>query len=293
MNVLNQLASTGQNTASTSLLTSTSTSNDIADWAQDSFEQLTNFDFANSFSYLLGEASNVSKLNNPQVDNNEVVDNLALTANVSLNTNDLSSMQNSLLSTLGLSALTGGDETTVLSQLISASDASLENLQSSLLTNLQSNLFTAFTKPETSLIESEKAEKNAESENINLNDTTEPFAEQSSILTTIGEFSFGDNGIDLTDGFDTVNILQHIPIISSIYQNTTGDTIDAAAKLGGGFLYGGTLGLTLSAVDLAVEYVSGTSLSDKVSNFNFSELFFSLESKPLDAAVSTLAPSFR
>ena len=198
-------------------------------------------------------------------------------------------MQNSLLSTLGLSALTGGDETTVLSQLISASDASLENLQSSLLTNLQSSLFTAFTQPETSLIESGKAE----SENINLNETSEPLTEQNSILTTIGEFSFGDNGIDLTDGFDTVNILQHIPIISSIYQNTTGDTIDAAAKLGGGFLYGGTLGLTLSAVDLAVEYVSGTSLSDKVSSFNFSELFFSLESKPLDAAISKLAPSFR
>ncbi len=291
MNVLNQLASTGQNTASTSPLTSTS--NDIADWAQDSFEQLTNFDFANSFSHLLDEASNVSKLNTTQVDNNEVVDNLVLTENISLNTNDLSSMQNSLLSTLGLSALTGGDETTVLSQLISALDTSLENLQSSLLTNLQSSLFTAFTQPETSLIESGKAEEKAESENINLNDTTEPFAEQNSILTTIGEFSFGDNGIDLTDGFDTVNILQHIPIISSIYQNTTGDTIDAAAKLAGGFLYGGTLGLTLSAVDLAVEYVSGTSLSDKVSSFNFSELFFSLESKPLDAAVSKLAPSFR
>ena len=287
MNVLNQLASTGQNTASTSPLTSTS--NDIADWAQDSFEQLTNFDFANSFSHLLDEASNVSKLNTTQVDNNEVVDNLVLTENISLNTNDLSSMQNSLLSTLGLSALTGGDETTVLSQLISASDASLENLQSSLLTNLQSSLFTAFTQPETSLIESGKAE----SENINLNETSEPLTEQNSILTTIGEFSFGDNGIDLTDGFDTVNILQHIPIISSIYQNTTGDTIDAAAKLGGGFLYGGTLGLTLSAVDLAVEYVSGTSLSDKVSSFNFSELFFSLESKPLDAAISKLAPSFR
>ena len=287
MNVLNQLASTGQNTASTSPLTSTS--NDIADWAQDSFEQLTNFDFANSFSHLLDEASNVSKLNTTQVDNNEVVDNLVLTENISLNTNDLSSMQNSLLSTLGLSALTGGDETTVLSQLISASDTSLENLQSSLLTNLQSSLFTAFTQPETSLIESGKAE----SENINLNETSEPLTEQNSILTTIGEFSFGDNGIDLTDGFDTVNILQHIPIISSIYQNTTGDTIDAAAKLGGGFLYGGTLGLTLSAVDLAVEYVSGTSLSDKVSSFNFSELFFSLESKPLDAAVSKLAPSFR
>ena len=287
MNVLNQLASTGQNTASTSPLTSTS--NDIADWAQDSFEQLTNFDFANSFSHLLDEASNVSKLNITQVDNNEVVDNLVLTENISRNTNDLSSMQNSLLSTLGLSALTGGDETTVLSQLISASDTSLENLQSSLLTNLQSSLFTAFTQPETSLIESGKAE----SENINLNETSEPLTEQNSILTTIGEFSFGDNGIDLTDGFDTVNILQHIPIISSIYQNTTGDTIDAAAKLGGGFLYGGTLGLTLSAVDLAVEYVSGTSLSDKVSNFNFSELFFSLESKPLDAAVSKLAPSFR
>lgn len=246
---------------------------DIGSWAQDSIEGLTNFDFSNSFSGLLDQASNVTELNSAtQSTINNTIDAQQLAPSTVQSETSLTSMQNGLLSALGLSAL-GGDESTLLSQIISTPNSSTENLQSSLLSNLQSNLFASFITPE-------KSNNSAEISDTSTNkitdaiDTDNATLTQSSILTQVAKYSFGDNGLELTDGFDAVNILQHLPVVSTIYQETTGDTLDAAAKLSGGFIYGGSLGLALSAVDLAVEYVSGSSISDTVTNFNYSELLF-------------------
>lgn len=269
-----------------------SVADDFGDWAQNSIEQLANFDFSNSFSNLLNQASETTE--EPAIETvasqtNDVVDVTAniqqFSENLVLNADSMASMQSGLLSTLGLSALSDGDGSDILSQLVSTSDASLESLQSSLLTNLQSNLFSSFITPTPSTMSSDSTTGSS------LSNAVTAVAEQSSILTQLADYSFGDNGIDLTDGFDTVNILQHIPLLSSIYQSSTGDTIEAAAKLGGGFLYGGTVGLAFSAADLAIEYISGTSISDKITNFNFSELLFSADDTPTNS--SKPAPSYR
>ena len=45
------------------------------------------------------------------------------------------------------------------------------------------------------------------------------------------------------DIVDAVNPLQHIPLISSIYRNISGDSISEVPKFVGGALYGGPLGL--------------------------------------------------
>lgn len=54
------------------------------------------------------------------------------------------------------------------------------------------------------------------------------------------EGSFGDF---LADVVDIVNPLQHIPVVSSVYRELTGDTIDGAGRILGGLLFGGPLGM--------------------------------------------------
>src|SRR5277367_245238 len=49
------------------------------------------------------------------------------------------------------------------------------------------------------------------------------------------DFSFSDL-------LDTINPLQHIPVLSSIYREITGDKINPVARVTGDLLYGGLLG---------------------------------------------------
>ena len=64
-----------------------------------------------------------------------------------------------------------------------------------------------------------------------------------------------------------INPLQHIPIISSLYQSITGDTIDPGAKIAGGTLFGGPLGAALSSLDVAVKHSTGRNIADHAVAF--------------------------
>ena len=66
------------------------------------------------------------------------------------------------------------------------------------------------------------------------------------------------------DMLDMINPLHHIPIISTIYQDLTGDTISAPAKIVGGGLFGGVTGLAGSLVDAIIEEVSGLDVGHHV-----------------------------
>jgi hypothetical protein len=68
---------------------------------------------------------------------------------------------------------------------------------------------------------------------------------------------FGDDGLTFWDLLDIINPLQHIPGISTLYRTITNDQIDPAAKMAGGVLYGGPLGLVSSIIDVAVKYSTG------------------------------------
>lgn len=59
----------------------------------------------------------------------------------------------------------------------------------------------------------------------------------------INDDFFGEGGINFKTVFDIINPLQHLPVISSIYREITGDTISAGARLAGGALFGGGIGL--------------------------------------------------
>lgn len=59
------------------------------------------------------------------------------------------------------------------------------------------------------------------------------------------------------DVLDVINPLQHIPVISNLYREMTGDQIGVGARLVGGTLFGGPLGLIASAVDCVIEESTG------------------------------------
>lgn len=59
------------------------------------------------------------------------------------------------------------------------------------------------------------------------------------------------------DLVDTVNPLQQLPVVSSVYREATGESISIPARLAGGFLFGGLPGLIGSAAMVAFEEVTG------------------------------------
>ena len=71
------------------------------------------------------------------------------------------------------------------------------------------------------------------------------------------EFSFYDL-------LDFINPLQHIPFVSTVYRELTGDKIGGAARLVGGALLGGPIGFVASVVNLAVETESGKDVGELV-----------------------------
>ena len=61
--------------------------------------------------------------------------------------------------------------------------------------------------------------------------------------------------INLTflDLIDAVNPLQHIPLVSTIYRNVSGDSINTVPKFIGGALYGGPIGLVAALGSYIIE----------------------------------------
>lgn len=72
----------------------------------------------------------------------------------------------------------------------------------------------------------------------------------------------GDEGITFSDFLDVINPLQHLPIISSIYRAVTGDEISLGARLLGGALFGGPIGIVTAGVNAAFEEISGGNIAE-------------------------------
>jgi hypothetical protein len=64
---------------------------------------------------------------------------------------------------------------------------------------------------------------------------------------------------------DAVNPLQHLPVVSTVYRAASGDAIGVPARLAGGFLFGGPLGLLASAASVVFEAVTGGDVIDHVT----------------------------
>jgi hypothetical protein len=63
---------------------------------------------------------------------------------------------------------------------------------------------------------------------------------------------------------DTINPLQQLPIVSNIYRAVTGDPISTGARLAGGALFGGPLGLISALVNTIVENQTGNDIGGNV-----------------------------
>jgi hypothetical protein len=83
------------------------------------------------------------------------------------------------------------------------------------------------------------------------------------------------NAPNFKDFLDTINPLQHIPIVASAYQSATGDVPSPGAKLAGGALFGGPIGFMASLFDSIVQSATG---ADTVGN-----IMAAIEGKPVPA----------
>lgn len=72
--------------------------------------------------------------------------------------------------------------------------------------------------------------------------------------------------LSFEDILDTINPLQHIPILSDAYQAVTGDEQSGGAKIAGGALFGGALGFVTSLFDTILESETGESLTGHIAD---------------------------
>lgn len=70
---------------------------------------------------------------------------------------------------------------------------------------------------------------------------------------------WGGDGFGFDDFIDIINPLQHLPFVSTLYRELTGDQIAPAARMTGGTLYGGPAGLIASAANVMFEAENGGS----------------------------------
>ena len=76
------------------------------------------------------------------------------------------------------------------------------------------------------------------------------------------KFWSGDEGLSFADFLDVINPLQHLSVISSIYRAVTGDEIILGARLLGGALFDGPIGILTAGVNAAFEEMSGGNIAE-------------------------------
>ncbi len=98
---------------------------------------------------------------------------------------------------------------------------------------------------------------------------------------------FGKDGMTFGDLLDIVNPLQHIPIVSTIYRAITGDEISPGARMVGGAVFGGPIGLGIAIVNAAVEASTGEDIGDTI----LTALTGGDPAKPAEPAVPATHPA--
>lgn len=86
-------------------------------------------------------------------------------------------------------------------------------------------------------------------------------------LSSVKEISFGSDGFGLKDAFDTLNILNHIPVVSDFYKESTKNDVDAFSTVTGSYLIGGPIGAAFAIADVATEELTGQSIFGNLVEF--------------------------
>ena len=105
---------------------------------------------------------------------------------------------------------------------------------------------TAISKPESKSFEMIFGQNERMAGSVPVKNTS--FAENIAELNQESEEKpVEDDSFGIGDVIDMINPLQHIPIVSNLYQSATGDTIGAVAMIVGGAIFGGPIGALTSA----------------------------------------------
>lgn len=73
-----------------------------------------------------------------------------------------------------------------------------------------------------------------------------------------------DGSFALADLLDVINPLQHIPGVSTLYRELTGDTIKPEFKIAGGGVFGGIIGVVGSVIDAVVQTATGKDIGQNM-----------------------------
>ncbi len=78
---------------------------------------------------------------------------------------------------------------------------------------------------------------------------------------------FGEDGLSFKDLIDSVNPLQQLPVVGSIYRSLSGDTLSAASRMAGGALMGGPVGFLAAAISSGIEAATGGDIGEHLFAF--------------------------
>ena len=78
---------------------------------------------------------------------------------------------------------------------------------------------------------------------------------------------WGADGLTFGDFLDIINPLQHVPIVSTLYRSFTGDDISAGARVFGGGLFGGVIGLFAAVFNTILHDATGKDVGEHALAF--------------------------
>ena len=90
---------------------------------------------------------------------------------------------------------------------------------------------------------------------------TEPFHPYPDSADNTAPGATADAGEFFSTLLDIINPLQHIPLVSKLYREWTGDEINSTARMvGGGAVFGGPIGFAAATANVLLEQASGDDL---------------------------------
>lgn len=104
---------------------------------------------------------------------------------------------------------------------------------------------------------------------------------------------WGDDGFGFDDFVDIINPLQHLPFLSTLYREVTGDEISPAARMAGSSLYGGPVGLIAGLSNVFAEAEGGDDIGSTIIASLTGRAGAAAEAGSLPSAATTIAETHK